>query len=111
MRIHYELGCKNAKILVLISSVVTESVKISVSVLSISRDVLALKSPQLEKKHDYIPKILAVLGHITAWIYTLKRRQTDAKAETAVWLLQKNSYVIYILHCTAGKNFLPRKDL
>ena len=97
MRIHFELSCKNAEILVLISSVVTELAKISESVLSISREVLALKPPQFRKR-DYIPKILAVLGHITAWIYTLKRGQTDTKVEIAVLSFSKEIPMLFQGH-------------
>ena len=42
VRIHFEVSCKNAEILIMISWVVTKLAKISLSVLSISRDVLAL---------------------------------------------------------------------
>ena len=42
VRIHFELSCKNAEILVIISKVVTELAKISLSVQSISREVLGL---------------------------------------------------------------------
>ena len=43
VRIHFEFSCKNAEILVMISELVTELVKISVSVLSKSRDNLGCK--------------------------------------------------------------------
>ena len=42
VRIHFELSCKNAETLVLISSAVVELAKISLSVQSISREVLVL---------------------------------------------------------------------
>ena len=44
VRINFELTCKNAEILVMISSAVTELMKIRLSVQSISREVLAYKS-------------------------------------------------------------------
>ena len=46
VRIHFELSCKNAEILVIISKVVTELAKISLSVQSISREVLELPYPR-----------------------------------------------------------------
>ena len=53
IKIEFELRCKNTEISVLISSVVTDLVKISMSVPSISEDVLVESYP-FERKNKSI---------------------------------------------------------